>query len=106
MKHISLIKAVVLSSALAVASGTAMAGSQDKMKMTYDAAVGAATAELDKAKAVGFEWRDSRKFLKKAAEKAGAGDYEAAMKLVAKAHDQGILAQKQAKDQADPQFRF
>ena len=66
---------------------------------SFDKAVKEATAEIDKAKAAGFEWRDSRKFLKKAAEAEKSGDHNKAMKLVAKAKKQGILAVAQAHDQ-------
>ena len=60
-----------------------------------------ATAEIDKAKAVGFEWRDSRKLLKEAEKAEKAGDHEKAMKLVNKARQQGIIAVAQAKEQAN-----
>ncbi len=60
-----------------------------------------AVAEIDKARAAGYEWRDSRKILKKAEEAEKAGDHEKAMKLANKAKQQGIIAQAQAQSQAN-----
>ncbi len=65
--------------------------------VSFAEAVSAATTEIDKAKAVNYEWRDSRKLLKKAAELNKKGDSEKAMKLVTKARKQGQLAANQAK---------
>ena len=65
--------------------------------VSFADAVSAATAEIDKAKAVNYEWRDSRKLLKKAAELNKKGDSEKAMKLVTQARKQGQLAANQAK---------
>ena len=65
----------------------------------FDKASKAATAEINKAKAVGYEWRDSRKILKKAAKAEKAGDHATAMELVAKAKQQGIIAVAQAASQ-------
>lgn len=58
-----------------------------------------AVAEIDKAKAMGFEWRDSRKLLKKAEKALEDGDVEKANKLIAQAKEQGRDAQVQAKAQ-------
>lgn len=67
----------------------------------FDTAVKEATAEIDKAKAAGHEWRDSRKLLKKAAAAEKAGKHDEAMKLAKKAKKQGIDATAQAKAQAN-----
>lgn len=61
-----------------------------------------ATAEIDNAKAAGYEWRDSRKILKKAEKAEKAGDHEKAMKLAKKAKKQGIDAVAQAGAQQTP----
>lgn len=66
---------------------------------SFDKAVKEATAEIDKAKAVGNEWRDSRKILKEAAKAEKSGKHDEAMKLVAKAKKQGTLAVAQAHEQ-------
>jgi hypothetical protein len=65
----------------------------------FGKAVKAATAEIDKAKAVNYEWRDSRKILKKAEKAEKAGDHKKAMKLAKKAKQQGIIAVAQSKQQ-------
>ena len=63
--------------------------------------VKAATSEIDKAKDMGYEWRDSRKLLEKAAKLNKDGDAKKAMKLVEQAKQQGQLAVIQAKSQAN-----
>ncbi len=68
-------------------------GSSDPLK----AAIAAATAENKKAKAAGFEWRDTGKFLKEAAKVGGAKG----LALANKARLQAIDAQKQAVEQAN-----
>ena len=68
-----------------------------------EGAIKGATAEIDKAKALGYEWRDSRKFLKKALQAEKDGDHKKAMKLANKARQQGIIAVSQANQQANVQ---
>ena len=68
---------------------------------SYDDAVKAANASINQAKAVNYEWRDSRKLLKKADKLKAEGKTDQAMKLVAKAHKQGELALAQAEQQAN-----
>lgn len=68
-------------------------GSSDPLK----AAIAAAKAENAKAKKVGFEWRDTGKFIKEAAKVGGAKG----LALANKARLQAIDAQQQAKDQAN-----
>ncbi len=65
--------------------------------VSFSDALSAATTEIDKAKAANYEWRDSRKLLKKAAELNKKGDSEKAMALITKARKQGQLAANQAK---------
>ncbi|CAC9591903.1 hypothetical protein [uncultured Gammaproteobacteria bacterium] len=60
-------------------------------------AISAASAENRKAKKVGFEWRDTKKFIKQA-KKAGG---KKCVKLANKAKAQALNAQQQAKDQAN-----
>ena len=66
----------------------------------YEDAVKSANASLDQAKAVNYEWRDSRKLLKKAEELKQKGESDKAMQLVAKAKKQGELATAQAQLQS------
>ncbi len=61
----------------------------------------AAEAKRKEAAAVGYEWRDTGKMLKKAKEEAEAGNTEAAMKLVAKAHEESEDAIAQQAREAD-----
>ena len=67
---------------------------------SYEQAVSEATAAIDAAKAVNYEWRDSRKMLKQANKLHKEGKSDEAMKLVTKARDQGKLALSQAQLQA------
>ncbi len=80
---ISLFSASLLSPVLAQAS-------------SYDDAVKSAKASLDQANAVNYEWRDSRKLLKKADKLNKEGKTDKAMKLVAEAKQQGEMAAAQA----------
>ena len=66
----------------------------------YEDAVKEANASIDNAKAVNYEWRDSRKLLEKADKLNKEGKSDKAMKLVAKAKNQGELAVAQAELQA------
>ena len=65
----------------------------------YEAARKAALVQVDKARDVGYEWRDSRQLLKEADAAAKAGDSEKAIKLAKKVEEQGKAAVKQAKEQ-------
>lgn len=67
---------------------------------SFEEAVSQATIEIDKAKAVNYEWRDSRELLKKAEELNKAGKSDEAMQLVAEAKMQGAAAVAQAKLQS------
>jgi len=64
---------------------------------SYEEAVREATASLNNAKAVNYEWRDSRKFLEKADKLYQEGKTDKAMKLVKKAKMQGDMAVTQAR---------
>ncbi len=66
----------------------------------YEEAVNDANSSINKAKAVNYEWRDSRKMLKDADKLNKAGNSDGAMKLVAKAKKQGELAVAQAELQS------
>jgi hypothetical protein len=59
-------------------------------------AITAAVTTNNKAKAVGYEWRDTGKLIKKAKKAAKKGDNETAIKLAKKAETQAELAIKQA----------
>jgi len=79
--------------ALMAAPLTVLAGSD------FESARQQAVAEIDKANAAGFEWRDSRKILEQAEKAEKAGDHEKAMQLVNEAKQQGMVAVTQAESQ-------
>lgn len=64
---------------------------------TFDEAVKQANIEIDKAKALNNEWRDSRKILEKAEKLNKEGKNEQAMALVTQAKLEGEQAVIQAK---------
>lgn len=85
---------MILASVLLALAVSPLAVLADK---DYAAAKKAALAEVDKARDVGYEWRDSRQLLKEADAAAKAGDTEKAIKLAKKVEEQGKAAVKQAK---------
>ena len=74
-------------------------GTQSCATMQAESAISDAEVEISKAKAMGNEWRDSKKLLEKADKALEDGDTETASKLAAKAKKQGLDAQAQAKSQ-------
>lgn len=66
---------------------------------SYEDALKAANASIDQAKAANYEWRDSRKLLKKADELHKEGKTDNAIALINKAKQQGELAVLQAQQQ-------
>lgn len=69
-------------------------------------AILAAEHETKRAKAKGFEWRDTGKMIKKAKAALKDGDIETAVKLANKAKHQSANAIAQAADQSDPKPRL
>ncbi|MFV2003980.1 MAG: hypothetical protein ACC650_02190 [Gammaproteobacteria bacterium] len=67
---------------------------------SYEDAIKEANISIDKAKAINYEWRDSRKLLKKADKLNKEGQTDKAMNLVKKAKKQGELAVAQAELQS------
>jgi hypothetical protein len=74
-------------------------GAQQEKKPTMSpeaaSAINSAKAENKKAAAVGYEWRDTGKLLKKAEAAAKKGQNDEAIKLANKAKTQASLAIKQ-----------
>ena len=66
----------------------------------FDAAVKQAEAELDRAKSMNYEWRDSRKMLKEAKALYEKGNKDKALQLATAAGQQGKLAVAQAESQS------
>jgi len=85
---------------LLLATASACTSTSTKTYSSYDEAAKDATASIDKAKSANYEWRDSRKLLKEAAELAKAGKSDEAIKMATKAKQQGDLAIAQAKQQS------
>ena len=80
------------------ATAPAAAGSDQE---AYEAALAAAKAEIKKANAVGGEWRDTGKILKKAEKAAAEGNYGDATKMAEKARFQAVKGQEQAESQVN-----
>lgn len=89
-------KNIILTTAFSLALVAPLAAQAN----TFEEAYRQASLEIDKAKAVNYEWRDSRKLLKKAEKLHKQGKTEKAMELVEKAREQGQLAVMQAKAQS------
>ncbi|MGB5468269.1 MAG: hypothetical protein WBM84_19560 [Sedimenticolaceae bacterium] len=87
--------AVLLGGLLAVGTATA------NDKATADAAIAAAKAAQKAAAAVGGEWRDTGKIIKKAEQAAAEGNYGSAVKLARQAEEQGRIGKEQALGQVD-----
>lgn len=91
---------LTLASALTLAacsSGGGTSAEADEVRQ----AIAAAEEEKNKAAEMGFEWRDTGKFIKEAREELEAGNYDKAMELAREAEFQGEQAQEQARSQAD-----
>lgn len=78
-------------------SGTALGAG----KADAEAAIAAAVKAQKAAAAVGGEWRDTGKIIKKAKKAAEEGNFGNAAKLAKKAEQQGMLGKDQAMSQAD-----
>ncbi|GMR03675.1 MAG: hypothetical protein BMS9Abin22_177 [Gammaproteobacteria bacterium] len=84
----------------------ALAGCATAKYNEYDQVVAQANKEIKLAKKADFLWRDTKKILKKSQKARDDGDIDKALKLAKKALKQAQLAQKQAKDQANPIVAF
>ena len=89
-----LMKKIALAAMIAglTVAGTAVAAD----KASAEAAIAAAKAAQKSAGAVGGEWRDTGKMIKKAEQAAAEGNYANAEKLAKKAEAQGKLGKEQA----------
>jgi hypothetical protein len=74
--------------------------------MSYDELVKNANKEIAAAKDMKYLWRDTEKEMKKAAKLKKEGKEADAKKAVRKALDQALLAQKQAKAEANPKVSY
>lgn len=98
MKHRSF-SAGVLATALLAGLPATPVWSADKAEV--EKAISAAEDARKKAASVGGEWRDTGKFIKKAQKLAEEGKLDEALKLAAKAENQGKLGYDQALGQKD-----
>ena len=73
---------------------------------SFNDVVKSAKAEMAKAKKMNFLWRDTKKILKKAQKAYDGGDKKKALKLAKKARNQAVMAQKQARQQANARPRY
>ena len=95
-KTLTLIAAAMLLGACASSKDSMDAGMKmDSPADQATAAIAAATAANKKAIAVGYEWRDTGKFIKNAKAAADKKDYAGAIKLAKKAEEQADDAVRQ-----------
>lgn len=73
----------------------------NSMQADYETALATAKAEINKAAAVGGEWRDTGALVKKAEAAAASGDYATAKKMADRARFEADMGQKQAAEQID-----
>ena len=99
MRKIILVVLSMLAIALAGCATTA------KYK-EYDQVVAQANKEIKLAKKANYLWRHTKTYLKKSQKAKENGDIDKALKLAKKALKQAQLAQKQAKDQANPRMVY
>ncbi len=81
----------------AAVTPVALAADGASFKVAYEAA----EAARKKAASVGYEWRDTKKMLKKAKALAKKGDFDKAEKLANNAKFQGDAAYAQAQQQEE-----
>lgn len=101
MNHAKKLASLALASI--IVTGCAGYGSSSAKAPTteadYIAAVQAAQLALKNAAQANYLWRDSGEILKKSAELAKSGDFDAATKMALKAKRQGDMAVAQAEEQ-------
>ncbi len=92
---------------LAVAASSLLAAATLSIGSDVDAAISEAAAAIEKAEAVGFAWRDSKKILDGAKKASAKGDTERALELAGQAKRQGeaAYAQYEASKNAGPHFQ-
>ena len=97
MNHAKTLAGLILTGLLTV--GCSGAGTNTATLEDYNNALADAKSSISKAKKVNYEWRDTGKILKKAAEAAKSGNYTKATQLANKAKRQGDMAYAQYLDQ-------
>lgn len=88
-----------IAASLALGACASGGGGSQVTKQDAESAILAAEHETNRAKAKGFEWRDTGKLIKKAKAAVKEGDFDKAMKLAGKAKRQSTNALAQAEEQ-------
>ena len=99
MRHRNTPRGFLTAATAALAVGVWAASVAANDEATFNAAYQAGVAARKAAAEVGFEWRDTRKMLKKAKKLAAKGEYEQAVELANRAKRQGELGVTQAAEQ-------
>ena len=94
-----LLAAAVAAALMAGASCAVTRASEADDAETFKTAYEAGKAARKAAAAVGFEWRDTKKMLRRAKKLAEKGEYEKAIELANKAKHQGEQGVSQAREQ-------
>lgn len=87
-------------------AGCAGPAASPPLESQYQELAMQAENEIKLAAATGFLWGNTEKFLEESRLAHTAGDLEKAVKLAKKARDEAVLAQKQARDNADPKADY
>lgn len=101
---IKMLKNVLVVATFTTASFFATSSFAEETADTLKAAIDAAKTSQAAAAAVGGEWRDVGKFLKKAEELGAAGEFDKAVKLAKKADTQSQLGKAQMEGQTNLDF--
>ncbi|MCW8828537.1 MAG: hypothetical protein OQK94_05730 [Gammaproteobacteria bacterium] len=96
MKKIILAASLPLLLAACASNGGGSAAADDAA-----AAIAAAESARSQAASLGYEWRDTAKFIASAQKAAEAKEYNKAVTLAGRAERQSVYAVKQHSDQAD-----
>ena len=94
--------AILAITSLFLLSACASGPAKEEVQKTLDAA----KTEAATAKKTGFEWRDTGKEIEAAEKALAAGDTTTAMKQAKKALFEAQQAQKQAVEQASPNYKL
>jgi len=92
------IKLGIIAFVIALTSACSMYDTQEFTN--FDDAIADVKTSMAAAKSAGYEWRDSGKLIEKAEKLNTEGKLDEALKTVAKAKEQAVLAVAQAKQQA------
>ena len=92
---------IILTAAAALTLTACASSGPSHTKNDAKGAIGAAEHQTMRAAKKFFEWRDTKKIIKKAKAALKKGDYDKAVKLANKAKQQSTNALQQAREQAN-----